>query len=475
MLPSLRKRRGALYRWSLLALAETAVTTPWLIFLYSMSGTSGWVDALPGAWLLVTTYLAAALWEAGAPQDGRAGSHRVWAMAAGMAGVYAFAYLVLPPGLAQSPLAPNLAMWTLPVAGYLWYLGAGSITQGIEYGRYYERFTVQALTMVAAVILLVSTGTAREPRIQVMLYWSILLLFGSGLTLLVVTRDRSLRADQTRLGDAAHSSDALSPVVTWVVGLLGAVTILASRIISPEQLAAVAGAAVRLLDVPFTWLGKAIGLILIPVIMLVFAVIHFVAGFLKPAVRQAKPDAPQMVGQQPFPEELLRQGGALDLMPYLKIAALLAVLAALAVLVHRLRRKRELDVDGGDEERINLGLWSGLMADLKALLQRPAPPATAAAATAEPLKDPHDPRALFRRLQAWGAAMGRPRLPRETPHKYGEALAAQQPAGTAACVTVCAVYDEARYAAAAPSPEAVDAALLALDALTHPTDPRQPQ
>jgi len=343
MLQALRKRRGALYRWALLALAETAATTPWLITLYSLGGGPRWVESLPGAWLLLATYLAAAVWESGAPQDGQGGRRRIWAMCVGVLGVYAIAFLHGPAEARGSIVSYSAAMWIVPLASYLWYQGARSVAEGIEYSRYYERFTVQGVTQVGAVLLLVVSGTASQPRIQVMLYWSLLLLLGSGLTLLLLTRERALRAGQVQLGDADRSGETVSPLVTWMVGFLGAMTVLAGRVIAPEQIAGAGMALLRVFDVPFVWFGEVAMLIIVRWVIMVFAVLQFFARFLKASGQQLQPN-PAQEGERPLlPEEWLREGGRPDLLPLVRIAVFLSLMILLGIWVYRLQRRWRAD------------------------------------------------------------------------------------------------------------------------------------
>ena len=110
-----------------------------------------------------------------------------------------------------------------------------------------------------------------------------------------------------------------------------------------------------------------------------------------------------------------------------------------------------------------------LMADLKGLLARPARPAEPSAAQAAPeMLDARDPRALYRRLQAWGASLGRPRRESETPAAYQAVLSEAQPEQARAVGTVTAVYHQARYGAQPPAAQDVDRAVRETDSLRFP-------
>jgi hypothetical protein len=471
MLPFLRNRKW-LAPWLLSALAETAVAIPWVIFLYSISGEPRWPEALPGAWLLLLAYLTAGLWEAGAPseQDPKAaGKRRLGALVVEMAGIYLAAYFALPAGLRPgSPVSDNLALSMLPVAGYLWYQGARGAVHGITYSRAFERFTSQCVAVAVAVGVLVWSGAARDSRVQVLLAWSVPLLFAAGLTLLVVTREQDLRSNQARIGEQGTGTGAGSRLATGMVaGLLG-LTLAASSLLSVDRLMRFMG----LLDRPLSWLTDLFLLIFYRWTILLWAVIGPVLQWLMKRKRPPQQQEPQAMDQGPLQELLkqYREGQApFDPTPYIKLAVLIGLLAALAIWLYRLGRRVPRQ-RSEEEEHISLGFWASLLADLKGLLgllrRRPATAGPGAeGGGAESPIHPRDPRALYRRLQAWGASLGRPRLAAETPAHYQAALAGCRPEAAPAVAAVTAAYNQARYGPEPPAPEMVTQAAAAVSEL----------
>jgi hypothetical protein len=478
MLPFLRKG-NRLYPWLLSALAETAVAIPWLILSYSIQNERRWPEALPGVWLLLLAYLAAGLWEAGAPAgeandgdaaDGRAARRRLVAMAVGLAGIYAIAYAVMPqdfrPG---SLLRPNLALCVLPVAGYLWYQGARSGSDGIYYARVFQRFTWQGVAMTAGIVMLFIVHSAGEPRVQVLLAWSVPLLFAAGLALLVVTRERELRAAQARRGDGEAGGGGTSPATSGMVLVLLGLTLAASSLLSMERLARIGAAIWSVIDGPLSWLVDVAMLIVYRWNQLIWLIVTpFIAWLYRRA--RPKPQQPAEGDVGNLTDQLRQMAGpdvARNIMPYLKAALLIGLLILLVVGLYQLNRRSRRGA-GTEEERISLGFWASLLADLRGLFARTtAAMAVAAAPPAEAL-DPRDPRSLYRKLQAWGAALGRPRRPGETPTAYRQVLGDKQPGSAPSVAAITALYNQARYGATPPPAEAVAQAARAAAHLEAP-------
>lgn len=436
MLPFLLKGKR-LYPWVLSALTETAVTIPWLIFCYSIQNERRWPEALPGVWLLLLAYVAAGLWEAGAPagaeggaEDDRAARRRVVAMVVGLAGIYAIAYALMPPYFRPgSLLTPNMALCILPVAGYLWYQGAHSATDGIYYARVFQRFTWQGVALTAGIVMLFIVHTAREPRVQVLLAWSVPLLFAAGLALLVVTRERELRAAQARRGDDENGGGS-SPAISGMILVLLGLTLAASSLLSMERLARIGAAIWSVIDVPVSWLGAVVLLIVYRWVQLGSLIVEPLFEWL---VGLQRPQQPQQAvedsGGAAQMKELAGPDAMQNALPYIKAALLIGLLILLVVALYKLNRRSRRGV-GMEEERISLGFWASLLADLRGLFVRTTAAMAVAVAPAAEALDPWDPRALYRRLQAWGAARGRPRRPGETPTAYQAALADKQPGST---------------------------------------------
>lgn len=468
MLPLWRNWKG-LIPWVLAALGETAVTIPWLMTLYSIQGDARWPDALPGTWLLLLAYLSASLWEAGAPRAEKGAEasarSRVVALVTGVATVYGLAYAVQPAVFRTSIFRPGMATAVIPVALYLWYQGVRSVAQGLEYSRAFIHFLWQGLFLVVGIVALLLTGGARDVRVSALLYWSVPLLFASGLGLLVVTRDRELRAGQVRSGDAAGGSDLSGTLIALVVGLV-AVTMVASEVLSVERLTAWGHAASAVVDPAFEWLVDVLMLIVYRWILPIAAFLTWLTTLIK---NHSKPfEPPPVESGKPDPFEQYRNRPTADwsyLVPYFKVALLIGLVVLVAwLLVRRFRLERE-DTPDAEEERISLGFWKNLMADQRALLGMLRRKAGAALMEAGDLLDPQNPRVLFQRLQLYGLRAGRPRKPGETPNTYRDQLSVVRPEAASAAKTVTMVYNQARYSANAPDASAVDEAAAALAAL----------
>lgn len=470
------RNRGVLLRWLLSALSETAVAIPWLLLLYTMEGGSAWPDALPGAWLPLLVYLAAGLWEAGDKSDGKSDGknedprRRIFALIGGTAVAYLLAYQAVPAEMKSGWLSWNRAFYFVPLAAYLWYQGARGAIEGIEYGRIFSRFSLQFGSLLGGILLLMAAGQARNPKVQLLLYWSVLLLFAAGLSLLLVTRERSLRADQAKMGEKGDGA-SVTPIMTGVVVGLTLLTLAASQLLSVERLLAVLGAVSDSVDPLFTWLWKVFFLVLARWLQLISPLLKLIIANLR---RRNEAEVEMAQGETPeeeFPWE--DAGPAFDLVPYLKAAALMIALLVLISWLYRLNRRRQ-EAGEEEEERISLGFWSSLWADLRGLLG-PLGHRVASVLETSPEavlgNDPRDPRALFRRLQSWGTAQGRPRREAETPNRYGEALAGLRPESEGPATAVTAVYNQARYGRTLPGEAEVAEASRALERLEKPENP----
>jgi hypothetical protein len=458
MLPFLRSRRS-LYVWALAGLTDVAVATPLLLIGYSALSNEQLPSVLPGSWLLMLIYALASAWEAGnRGEQAQSPARRSVTMLVGMLVSYVLAYLLLPAGMKTGLLAWNAAVGMLPVAGYLWYQGTLAAASGVEYGRLFDRFPRQVVGMVAAILLLIMTGVARDPRVSVMLWWAVVLLFAAGLVSLVVAREAQLRQGQAREGDLDEGSRSQSPVVTVALLAMVALTLGASTIMGLDQLStigqAIFGVYERLVDV-----------VMLVVWRWVILLTMVLEPFFRWLYRNYKPQAQEsqdgeLFGDEPPQSEPLISGESVEntLRILLVIAVLVGAMVAIYMANTRVRKRAEAD----EEERESLGFWQNLLGDLKGLLQRDGAPAPAAAAPSEVLA-PGDLRHLLRRLQVWGAfRAGRPRQPEETPNAYGAALAERKPERQAEVASVTAVYNQVRYGGALPAPERVQRATAAM-------------
>lgn len=462
----------SLYRWTLCALAETAVALPWMVLCYRLSDVPDWPAALPGAWLLLLAYGLAALWELGSPETARnSGQGRLAATAVGLTVIYLIAFYTTPDHfMLVSPLSLNVAMSVMPAAGYLWYQGAASGAEGVEYGRVFTRFGMQCIVTVAAVILLVWSGVSREAGVQVLLYWSLLLLFAAGLTLLVITRERSLRRDQKRLGESGSGGERMSGLLTAVVAGLVLMTLLASYLLSAERMHEFFALVQWAVGRPVSWALDVALLIIVRWAAMLGWLLQWIRGLFTPKgnIVENVQVGEGVLPLPPLPESDQPAPSGTDWVPYINVG--LMVLGGLLLAAQMLRiRRRDADAAGDPEEhKVDLGLWPGLKADLKAWLGslRQSSSDTARAEAQRAVQDdPLDPRTLFRRLQLWGVSIGRPRGLAETAARYGDSLAQRRPDAAAATEAVTEVYQRAKYGRTPPDPDTVSRAADALGRL----------
>lgn len=463
----LNQRR--LFIWVLSALAETAVTIPWAMFTYWASGLSDWPAALPGVWLFLFAYGAAAAWEAGGQaavsESPRA---RIIAMIVGLSVIYLLAYEALPLAMRpESRFSLNAATAVLPPAAYLWYQGASIGAVGLEYGRVFTRFTRQTAAMVATLLILIMSGIAGDARVQVLLLWSVFLLFGAGCTLIIIARERDLRMKQARHGEVGAGADSLSPAAIALVGGLVVTTLVASYLLSVQRLVTALSALGGLIAAPFSWMVDVAMLLIVRWAMMILMLVSWISALFS----GVRPEPEQEIGELtptdlPEVDELLNQGQLVDWSNYLRAALILTTIVVMLILAYRLVRSRQDETESNEEERIALGFWRTLLADLRGLLRRqPSGEVLVSVKSAPEREDELDPRALFRRLQHWGSALGRPRLRSETPTGYGAALNERRPAAKRAITDVIEMYNRARYGATPPDDEEVRKAARGLEEL----------
>lgn len=467
MLRFLRNRRS-LYTWALAGLTEVAVATPILLFCYSAVDKVHLPEIVPGVWLLMLIFAAASAWEAGdRGNKEQAGGRRSLALVVGLLASYLVAYLTLPARMQTGLVSLNVAWAILPVAGYLWYQGTATAAGGVDYSYLYTRFGWQVTVTVGGVLLSTATGAVRDPRVAVMLWWSIILLFTAGLLGLMAARETALRQGQAATGDDAEAARSQSPVVTIAVLVLLVLTLGASSILGADRLAAGAAAVGHALSSGWGWLTAV-------VMLIVWRWIQLASLVLEPLLvwivnHQAdKPPQQATAGEDDVPtgQELNHSWDNLArIMPYVQIITIIVIVVVAAILIYRLNQRVKEKPPAEEEERESLGFWQSLLGDLKALFQRDAV-APAGAGPAVEVLAPGDPRLLLRRLQAWGAAReSRPREAGETPSAYGNALAELRPESGAQVAQVTAVYNQARYGGKPPAPDQVQEAAASMDDL----------
>ncbi|MFB5083446.1 DUF4129 domain-containing protein [Symbiobacterium thermophilum] len=441
------RSRGLWVRWLLAALVETAAALPWMLFLYAADGEAGWLEAVPGAWLPLAVFLAAAVWESGSRGDARPA--RVGALVAGAAMAYLAAYALLPAPLRTGVFGLNPALAFVPVAVYLWYAGARCALEGLEYGRLFERAWRLFGGQLAGIVCLLLLGEARSGPVQLVLGWSVVLLFGAGLSLLILTRERALLGAFDAEEQAAEPT---SPAVTGFVLALLAGTVAASAVLTVDRVATLLRAVGRLVAPVYNVLVQVAAYLAMGVAMLLeplFNLLRWLASQQEPTEQGGGEDV------APGPPDLPPDAGAqLDLEPVLKAGLILVAVALAALLLWRMSavRRRTSEVD---EERTSLGFWASLWQDLRGLLQaRRTAGAVGDGAGEEPVP-PGSARELYRRLQRWGSSRVRPRRPAETPNAYRSALAGAQPRAADAVDAVTEVYNQERYGSRPPDAETV--------------------
>lgn len=449
--------------WLLAALTNLGVVTPWVFVLYRATGRPGWSAAVPGLWLGFILYAVAALWEAGdRAETPNAPRRRVAVMVIGLVGAYAIAHQAIPAALRTGFLSWNLAVGFLPAAGFLWFMGADSVTEGVSAFVLRPRYPWQLFGAALGAAVLSWRGGFGQPGVRTQLTWGLILVLVAGPLSLYVARTRALLAAQAASGEAPGSGESDHRLGPMIAGLL-MLTLLVS-FFGSDTAVRVVGAWLSALA---GWVGALIWLIvgkyvaaLTPFLEWLFAVLIwlFTRGLSRIARKQ--------VENQPIPDvdewlEQLRRSHTIGAREPTMTAVFLLVIVVTGLLLYFLRRGRRRSEIDADEEFVSLGFWPNLLADLKRLFLGQAPGGMGAVVGADHL-DRNDPRRLFRRLQAWGAAQVRQRYLSETPNAYGAALGKARPAGARAAGTVVAVYNQARYGAAPPDGARVAEAAVAV-------------
>ena len=254
------------------------------------------------------------------------------------------------------------------------------------------------------------------------------------------------------------------PAYVVVPSLL--VTLAASQVLSVDRLVAFADSFVWPV---FHWVRDVVVLILYRWIMLFgFLLEPFVRLVRWMQSRRQPQEPPQQEQAPPDPlmEEIRNQKPAdlSYLVPYVEAGLVILFVLGLLWFIYRLSKWQRTRGPGDEEEVVSLGFWPNLLADLKGLFSRRPAGGTALAVEAESLA-PRDPRMLYRRLQAWGLLVGRPRSADETPNRYGQLLAERRPDQEPSVAAVTAVYNEARYGRTPPPADAVNEAAEAVEKL----------
>jgi hypothetical protein len=470
------RKLHALYIWLLAALTDVGVAMPWILLLYWGFAGPGWSRAIPGIWLALAVYGAAALWEAGDRTDNEApGRRRLLALVAGVAIAYTVAYFLLPGSMRTGLLGANPALSYVPAALYLWYVGALTMTHGLTYARLFPRYPYQCAGTAVGVAVLAKLGGLADPGVRVLLYWSVMLVLACGLLALVGSREQMLKAGQAGMGEKATGNSGLERILGFVVLGLVVLTLSASYVVTSDRLGAFTASVVHGFEAVWNTMAALVWLIVGKYAYLIGQVLEWAIYGLRLLMHPLKPQNPDSgevaTGKPTTRFQHVIERPWMDWSPYLKVGIFTVSLIVLLVLIYKLTYRKRPPQEDGEEEIVDLGFWPNLRADLKGLFGTRRPAAVDAQSMAERL-DSRDPRMLFRRLQAWGAAMGRPREAGETPNAYEHALGEVRPEDAAAAGAVTATYNQARYGATPPAAADVDVAAGAVEQLEKAQFPK---
>lgn len=458
----------------LIAVLRVAWLAPWLELVRRWLAPSSAGPLLP-AWLLLAVLLSAA---ACARLLARSASLTVARLLQALAGFVALVLLVwwqfFSAGYALwattwlSELWRRLVGWeselpavllALPVLIYLWLQGTldGSPAEREDaWGAFAGGFVALALCAVAALL----DGRGLPPGMET----TVFVFFTAGMAALALASLVSARSAAVRSGDGqiAVSRYWLASVASVIAVLLLA-GLLLSLLISPAVIARA-----------LSWTSAILNLLgtLLYYVLLVFA--YLVFSLLSPLLNMfnGQPRQPAQSSQSDsynFTEQFkeLQQGNVsapprvLDLLPWLGLALVVLIIAlAFALALRRLQRPASDDVDETREIILSRGLLGAQLAGLRNGLRR-------ARGAAAPLLNPFlsldgeaEPRRRIRAIyQAFLSAMqlgGHERQPGQTPAEYKETARTVLPDAAAALDTVTTAYEQARYAAQAPTTAAAD-------------------
>jgi hypothetical protein len=447
--------------WLLAALVETATVTPALMLLYGATGRSDWPQLIPSAWVLVAGYLASALWEARDKEGNRHASVRLLALGVGVLLQYSVVFFSLPYARDISFFSLNAALLVVPVAAHLWYQGARLGAEGVASTDAVSRFPFQVGAVLGGIFVARWMGLTAVPRGESLLVWSALLLFGAGLPLLMISSARAVQSRVLELGDHEQGGLPFRPLVIGLVTTLVLVAMFSFNALSLAQIAlwlhwlsrplvAVYGWGVWVLVQGLTLLGWLIEPLLTLLIRWLKQLVHAPVPPLLGSAGLPPEGAPDSVNHP----VLVYYAGLL-----LKLSGLLLAMTLTGLWLNRLRRLKR--TNQAEEERINLGLWTNLGADLLNLLRRRG--RQVGSPEVVDRADGDLVRQLFRQLQVWGAAAGRAREESETPSAYAHALAEAHPTILEAAEAITIVYNQARYGSIPPRSEAVEKAVSAAE------------
>lgn len=467
-----RKKQGWLIKWALGALMEVSALLPLPILVLALSEDPAVKAAVPGYGPFLAVYLAASLTESAFAQrsDRMVAAFRVGGAVFATILAYIWSYAALPSGLAPGGLlSVNPATAVIPFAWIAWGWASEAVASGLTYYDAFDRFRKRAPLLAIAVPLALLAQGAGASAVNLLLYWNVLLFFIAGLTLLFLTRQQHVRAEQYRIGDTAATGTG-RPATLWLVVALLVLSVGAAHLLSVEALAASGRRILTALQPLLEWFWDVALLLLFPYVYLFFRLVESIMSGLQ-MPKQEEDERNFQPGEpvdQLNPDELQ---GALAQTDWLRWVLIALVALFLIRWLLTIKRSRSQEAEGeGDEVRESLGFWQQLWLDLRSLwlsvrgrvqIER----ARTRAGHRQAEEAGTDPRALFRRLQRWGARQGRPRRLSETPAQYRDGLAQLAPEGDEALGHLTSLYQQARYGATEPTAAAVEAGADAMAAL----------
>jgi hypothetical protein len=446
----LRSARGTLLRFLLSALMDVSALLPFVLFVLALAWDGRLLLASPGYWPFLLLYAAAGLLESALP-EGSPGQVRLRRLSGGVAGA-AFVYWLTHRALGEasgSSFTFLAAVAVVPAAWFTWGWGAEAAASGTDYYTVYDRFKLRVALLLGGSFLLVIVAPIRT-AVGLLLYWNVILFFVTSLLLLFSARQYQMRTEQRRIGDE-QGSGGEEPALTWAVLALVAVSLLAAHLLSvsrlTEALVVLFQTAGPLLD----WFWDVLLLLLYPYIYLAMWLLNLLFRLLKQQAME--PEEEEITGglaEEVEVESEMVPDREESIWPRVIAAAIGAAILLWWMWRLRTHRRQGLQQES-DEIRESLGFWQQLKADLAALLGHLfSGRREGAGEGAEALPDDGSARALFRRLQRWGAGLGRPRRPQETPLQYEAALLDRQAAPPETIGLLTSLYNRTRYGKAAP-------------------------
>jgi Domain of unknown function (DUF4129) len=329
-------------------------------------------------------------------------------------------------GLLGHPTAPAIALF---VALLLWRRGAqlASDTPTFLDVEAAFRWSIGALVCFALALAL-AIRPSQQPAIEARATPFVVESFFVALLTLALARLESLR---TRTQALALNTQWLGVLIA-VAGVLVLASLAVAQVLSFDLLLV----ATRPL---FDLLGRVALILLyaivIPLAYVIQLLVYWLMQLLGPDSNAQPPEPPRPSDLEGFLQRLFDQLLSPDVLAALKAIGAVVVLGVAVLLIARVVarwRPRQSEADATQEERESVyqagTLWHALLAWLRNLRRRYAPPADRPSASASTSADRaaspsvSSVRELYRRLLALGASAGTTRPPASTPYEHEPAL-----------------------------------------------------